>query len=195
MSDKHNDIINQIIEIELEMFLAVPSRDNSCQKDPKTFRLHRKVQFMPWSDKTLLSYLNDLNSARLDDRNLMTLKYTLMEDSSRIPGPDPLPDPLIEKIVACQLEWQKEMFLKYPRIMSRARPLEKSTSSAAMTSFKTYLENELKTYSSKTLSSLYQDITSKQKSSKNMAEETYELLAQNAGYPSLKEAEKMLSSS
>jgi len=78
--------------------------------------------------------------------------------------------------------------------MRGARPLEDSASAAAMTSFKTYLENEFKTYSHKTLTLLYQDITRKQKSSKNMAEETYELLAREAGYPSLKEAERILSS-
>jgi len=103
MPNNHQKLIEQIIATELELFLAVPSRDNSCQKNPAAFRRHRKVQFMPWSDDTLKSYLDDLNSARLEGNNLMTLKYSLMEDPSR----KSYPDPLIEKIVACQLKWQK----------------------------------------------------------------------------------------
>ncbi len=77
--------------------------------------------------------------------------------------------------------------------MSGARPVEKSADSNSATSFETYLKNELKTYSDKTLTLLYEDIAAKQKSEINMAEETYELLVQATGYTSLKQAESILS--
>ncbi len=191
IADEHNRIIEQIIALELEMFLAVPAGgENSCQKNPEAFCRHRRVQFTPWSNKTLQSYLTDLESAQFDERNLMTHKYVMMDN----PKHQVKQNPLVEKIVLCQLTWQKEMFLKYPHVMGGARPLKKSTDADSMTSFETYLKCELKTYSDKTLALLYQDITDKQKCDINMAEETYELLVQATGYSSLKQAEGILSS-
>ena len=191
IADEHNRIIEQIIALELEMFLAVPAGgENSCQKKPEAFCLHRRVQFTPWSNKTLQSYLADLESAQLEGQNLMTHKYVMMDN----PEHQVKQNPLIEKIVLCQLTWQREMFLKYPCVMSGARPLEKSADADSMTSFETYLKSELKTYSDKTLALFYQDITDKQKSDINMAEETYELLVQATGYTSIAQAEGILSS-
>lgn len=189
--DEHNDIIKQIIALELEMFLAVPAGgENSCQQNPEAFCRHRKVQFLPWSTKTLHSYLADLKSARIEGRNLMTHKYLMMDN----PAHQTKQNPLIVKIVLYQLAWQREMFIKYPCVMNGARPLKESTDSISMTSFETYLKSELRTYSDKTLALLSQDISDKQKIGVNMAEETYEFLVQATGYSSLKQAESILSS-
>ena len=102
--DEHNNLIKQIIALELEMFLAVPTGgENSCQKNPEAFCLHRKVQFLPWNTKTLQSYLADLESAQLEGQNLMTHKYVMMDN----PEDQIKQNPLIEKIILCQLTWQK----------------------------------------------------------------------------------------
>ena len=82
----------------------------------------------------------------------MTLKYARMENLI-----SPLSvNPIIDEIVQMQLEAQREMLLRYPRILSRGRPLEDDGS--ASTSFKTYLRGELETYSDKTLELLHGDI-------------------------------------
>ncbi len=189
MLNIHKDLIEQIIAIELEMFLAVPAgKENSCQKNPEAFRRHRQAQFIPWSDKTLSSYLSDLEAARIEGRNLMTEKYLMMERPAPL-GSDQ--NPLIEKIASSQLIWQEEMFAKYPKVMSGARPLSQAADSSAITSFTTYLKCELKTYSDKTLDLLYQDITEHQKNNRSMAEETYKFLAQAAGYKSIDQAERL----
>jgi len=191
MTNRHNDLIEKIIAIELEMFLAVPaSAENKCQKHPEAFSLHRRAQFMPWSDTTLTSYLSDLEAARTRERNLMTEKYLIMD---RLTQPEICRNPLIEKIVHSQLTWQKAMFAKYPGVMGGARPLDKSADSPTTTSFTTYLKSELKTYSDKTLILLYEDIIDQQERGMNMARATYQFLAQEAGYSSLAQAESMLS--
>ncbi len=191
MTNQHDKLIEQIIAIELEMFLAVPAGgENRCQQNPEAFSLQRRAQFMPWSEKTLSSYRSDLETARSAGRNLMTQKYLLMD---RLTPSEIDQNPLIEKIVFSQLAWQKEMFAQYPGVMNGARPLDKSADSPAMTSFETYLQSELKTYSDKTLTLLYEDITDQRERGMNMAEATYQFLDQEAGYRSLAHAESRLS--
>ena len=59
------NVIEKIIELELEMFLTVPTDGRySCQEDPEGFRLHRRAQFSIWSEDTLQSYLDDLDRAK-----------------------------------------------------------------------------------------------------------------------------------
>ena len=74
-------LISEIIEIEMEMFLSVPSsQKTSCQKYPLKFEMHRRAQFLPWSEDTLESYLGDLNKAVKKSVNLMTQKYARMDN-------------------------------------------------------------------------------------------------------------------
>ena len=95
MSAKEH-LIEKILELELNMFLNVPSRyPASCQENPDAFRLYRRVQFSVWSQETLQSYLDDLSQAKEKGDNLMTLKYARMENL--IP---PLNEnPIIDRIV------------------------------------------------------------------------------------------------
>ena len=117
----------------------------------------------------------------------MTLKYARMEKLITIINRNPK----IEKILAIQHGWQREMFSKYPHVMSGARPLSKSAETSSVTSFETYLRGELETYSDRTLSLLYEDIKRKFDNRVNMAEETYEALVRASGMKSLEEAEKL----
>ena len=51
MSQK-DKIITAILEIELRIFLTVnPMQTSGCQEYPESFKLHRRAQFHPWSEK------------------------------------------------------------------------------------------------------------------------------------------------
>ena len=159
MGDKtKGQLIEEILEIELEMFLTVPVRQKaSCQEQPDTFRVMRKVQFDTWSAQTLESYLKDLKTADKQGLNLMTHKYARMTND--IPCQNE--DPLIEKIIGIEYAWQEGLIKQYPSLMGRARPLGSSEDTADQTSFETYLRSELETYSHRTLTALYMDVEKK----------------------------------
>ena len=113
-------LIEAIIDIELEMFLAVsPVAPADCRQHTGAFKLHRRAQFSTWSKETLESYLNDLHRAMENGANVMTTKYLRMQ--GRIPRVNA--NPHIGEIIAIQLEWQQEMFEKYPKFMAKARPV------------------------------------------------------------------------
>ena len=128
----NEQLIDRILEIELRMFVAVPTdKPYSCQDDEENFRLHRRSQFAVWSERTLESYLDDLTEAGLSGTNLMTLKYARMDNLI----PPLKTNPIIEKIAAVQLKWQEEMYEEYPNFMKGARPLSGAQDSEGNTSF------------------------------------------------------------
>ncbi len=183
-------LITQILEIELDMFVSVRSRyPVACQEDPEGFRVMRSAQFVAWSEETLQSYLSDLKNAVDDGRNLMTLKYARMENLIPPLHENPQIDNMLNEIVGVQMAWQKEMFAKYPALMSRGRPLTDSEKQAADTSFKTYLRCELETYSLMTLTHHFRDIMVKRSADENMTEEIYVHMVSELGYSDLEEAE------
>ena len=183
---KKESLINTIIDIERDMFIAVPTNDMCrCKEDSDSFRTHRMAQFIPWSLKTLESYFNDLELAQQAGLNLMHQKYAIM--NNQIKGQ--VGDYILDKILDIQLKWQRTVIEKYPNIMRRARPLLSSVDTDDFTSFETYLHGELQTYSQRTLSCLYEDLIIKLDQGINMSEEIYSFLAIYSGYSSLQEAE------
>ena len=182
---KKKELVNEIIDLELDMFVNVRSRyPVSCQENPEAFRLHRGSQFLVWSEETLLSYRDDLVEAAAKGDNLMTLKYARMEGI--IP---PLnKNPVIDEIAEMELESQKAILERYPNVLARPRPLTDDGSGA--TSFLAYLKGELETYSDRTLNLLHRDILECRRSGRNWSEETYNRLMQKLGYESLDDAEK-----
>jgi len=180
-------IIAAIVALELEMFLTVPADGSySCQQDPAGFRLHRKAQFSFWSGDTLQSYLDDLEQAKADNINLMTIKYGRMQNI--IPRGNF--NPLIEKIAEVQSKWQAEMIQKYPHLMAGARDLSPSQDSADQTSFETYLKGELETFADMTLALLYRDILGLVSTGVNGSEKVYDYLVKEMGYDSIAAADK-----
>ena len=183
-------LIDHILAIELEMFLAVNARgDASCQSRPDDFRLHRKAQLQAWPGPALESYREDLERARDGGINLMTIKYARMENI--IPRKNH--SDIIEKIAGIQYGWQMEMFKKYPNLMGGARPLSSEADSDFRTSFETYLKGELETYSEKTLRLLYDDMLLREKENRNYSIDVYSFLVTESGYRSLDEAEEIAS--
>ena len=180
-------LIARIVELELNMFVAVPGDANySCQQDADGFGLHRRAQFSIWSEETLRSYLDDLKRAQEEGTNLMTIKYARMENL--IPRKNR--NPQIEEIVAIQCRWQQEMTNKYPYLMAGARHLAGSDDSADDTSFETYLSGELETYSDNTLKLLHADMLKYLRMGVNGSERIYEHLVKEMGYSSIEEADR-----
>ena len=181
------NVTEQIIALELEMFLAVPADDAySCQEDPEGFRLHRRAQFSIWSEDTLQSYLDDLKGAQKNGINLMTIKYARMDDL--LPAENL--NPQIDEIVTVQLRWQTEMVRKYPDLMAGARYLSETEGSTYGTSFATYLRAELETYSDATLALLHRDVTTYTKAGINGSEKIYVYLVKALGYDSIATADQ-----
>jgi hypothetical protein len=180
------NVIEKIIELELEMFLTVPTDGRySCQEDPEGFRLHRRAQFGIWSEDTLQSYLDDLDRAKEKAINLMTIKYARMDNL--LPAENL--NPQIDDIVAIQLRWQKEMVRKYPYLMAGARHLAGADGSQG-TSFETYLRAELETYSNGTLELLHRDLINYAKAGVNGSEKIYAYLLKEMGYDSIATADQ-----
>jgi len=178
-------LIAKIVELELDMFLAVPADGiYSCQQDPDGFGLHRRVQFSIWSEDTLQSYLDDLHRAKEDGINLMTIKYASMQDLIARENRNPL----IAEILTIKYRWQEEMVHKYPYLMAGARKLQGSDEKTEDTSFETYLRGELETYSDDTLALLHRDVIELKKMGINGSEKIYEHLVKELGYDSIEAA-------
>ena len=188
---ERDELIQEILEAELKMFLSVRAREPvSCQQDPEGFRMYRAAQFSVWSDQTLASYRGDLERAVEQGQNLMTLKYARMEDLIPKLHDDILVDNLIDQIVNIEVGWQKEMIAKYPYLMKRGRPLSDGEEGLQTTSFVNYLRGELETYSADTLAHLYSNLSESQDRNQNMAVAVYENMVKSRGFDSIEEAEK-----
>lgn len=184
-------IIN-ILDLELEMFLLVNTGGpNICQEKPDAFRLHRGAQFTVWSEDTLQSYITDLETAKADGVNLMTVKYARM-DHLISKSNDSM---LVDDIVAMGVEWQREMIEAYPNFMSRARNLSVDTDSIGTTSFESYLRSECETYSENTLALLKKDYEKLRSKGENGSLKVYEALVRKSGFDSLDHAETVLGAS
>jgi hypothetical protein len=189
MEKEKEELIEEILAIELDMFLSVRTIGKAnCQEHPKEFQRNRRAQFSAWSPKTLESYLDDLEAARDDENNLMTMKYARM--ANQIPCLND--DPFIDKIVDIQRAWQADILEKYPYLMRGGRVLSSREDSIFRTSFETYLRGELETYSKETLHRLYEDMQRCQRDGINMNEVIYNSLAISYGFSSAEEAESAL---
>ncbi len=180
MSANKDKIVEQILEIEVEMFLRVPTGEEpSCRAHMEDMQLHRRGQFASWSQETCASYLEDLKRAKAGGKNLMTLKYARMDDLI----PPLSQNPLVSRIRERFLHWKKEILARYPNIMRGARDLD---------DFSNYLGAELETYSDETLELLSADMEACQQAGGNMSLEVYRFLAGQSGYASLDQMEESL---
>ncbi|HEY49052.1 MAG TPA: DUF4125 family protein [Dehalococcoidia bacterium] len=179
MADKknHESLLDEIVDIELRMFLAVePSIPSACQEQPDAFKLMRKGSFFVLSSETLESYLQDLKEAVEDDRNLMTLKYARIDDLV----PCLNTNPMIDEIVDIEGRWLKELSERYPLTFKG-----RSDWAADI-----YLRSELETYSDRTLDLYYKDISNALKKGENLTEKRYTYIFQQTGYKSIEDMEQ-----
>lgn len=174
---ERGDLLDEIISLELRMFLAVePSIPSACQEQPETFKLMRRAGHHVLSTDTLESYLNDLLEAADEGRNLMTQKYARIDNL--IPCLNN--SPLIDTIVEAEGRWLKELEEKYP-LTFRGR----SDYAAGI-----YLRSELETYSDKTLELYLKDVRNAIEEGRNLTAERYTFLFQQIGYKSIDDMER-----
>lgn len=173
-------LVEQILGIEVDMFRRVQTDEEpSCRAFMEDMKLHRRGQFASWSTETCASYLDDLNRARTEGRNLMTLKYARMDNLIEPCSTNPLIGEIRDRYVT----WQHEVHREYPNTMRRGRDLQ---------DFANYLGCELETYSDATLQLLWNDVEKATGSGRNLAREVYESLARQSGYRTLEEMERAL---
>jgi hypothetical protein len=173
----HDTLLKEITDIELRMFLSVQTdTPSACLEQPDTFKLMRRGSFCVLSDETLESYLNDLEEALEENRNLVELKYARIDELIACLNDNPI----IEKIVEIEGRWMQELGGKYPLTFKG-----RAEYSAGI-----YLRSELETYSNRTLELYYKDLSRAIEQGKNLTEERYTNIFRETGYDSIDDMER-----
>jgi len=177
MGKSQDELVREIISIELRMFLTVQTAGpTTCQEQPETFKLMRRAGFHVLSTETLESYLQDLEEALDEDRNLVTLKYARIDEL--IPCLND--NPIIGKIVEIEERWFKELERKYPSTFRNRADFAAGI----------YLRSELETYSNRTLELYLKDLTKALYEGINLTAERYTYLFKQLGYNSINDMEQ-----
>lgn len=199
--EEMNPIIEQIVEMEWEMFQNVRNTGGraACQDDFETFDVMRKSQFLTWNLPLLESYWQDLQEGKAQGRNLVMEKYAYMMESTApkeyeaiatgLPKISEEKQAMVEQIVAIQVGWREEFAEKYPHLSGQARIIHTSEDTLYDISFETYLRGELKTYSMQTLVLYGRRIVAFVQEQKNMTEEIMRYTTAFYGYKTLEDAE------
>lgn len=199
--EEMNPIIEQIVEMEWEMFQNVRNTGGraACQDDFETFDVMRKSQFLTWDLPLLESYWQDLQEGKAQERNLVMEKYAYMMESTApkeyeaiatgLPKISEEKQAMVEQIVAIQVGWREEFAEKYPHLSGQARIIHTSEDTLYDISFETYLRGELKTYSMQTLVLYGRRIVAFVQEQKNMTEEIMRYTTAFYGYKTLEDAE------
>lgn len=199
--EEMNPIIEQIVEMEWEMFQNVRNTGGraACQDDFETFDVMRKSQFLTWDLPLLESYWQDLQEGKAQGRNLVMEKYAYMMESTApkeyeaiatgLPKISEEKQAMVEQIVAIQVGWREEFAEKYPHLSGQARIIHTSEDTLYDISFETYLRGELKTYSMQTLVLYGRLIVAFVQEQKNMTEEIMRYTTAFYGYKTLEDAE------
>ncbi len=183
----HQEFVKQILALEWVMFIRVKSdRPAPCQSAPGNFKTIRGSIFDTWTDEMLASYMNDLVDARDHGRNLLTEKYARMDNLLDLLSANPV----IEKIVAIECKWQKEIQNNYPALYAQCCRRTDQTGDGS--DFSVYLQSELETYSDHTLGLYYDNIKNADDSQKNLALDALQRLVKKSGYKDLAHAETHL---
>ena len=199
--EEMNPIIEQIVEMEWEMFQNVRNTGGraACQDDFETFDVMRKSQFLIWDLPLLEGYWQDLQEGKAQGRNLVMEKYAYMMESTApkeyeaiatgLPKISEEKQAMVEQIVAIQVGWREEFAEKYPHLSGQARIIHTSEDTLYDISFETYLRGELKTYSMQTLVLYGRRIVAFVQEQKNMTEEIMHYTTAFYGYKTLEDAE------
>lgn len=196
---RNNTLINEVIEIEYEMFDKVNGLEGraSCQDNYKTFYIMRYSQHQALSKETIESYLKDLKKAKEEFRNLITEKYAYMMEitdekyyreklEKQLPLCSNEKIELINQILKILDEDYKKFEKKYPKLACKIRPKkEKNT-----TTIDIYMMGELKTYSKKTLENYISDLIVLMLKGESFIENVQRETVSFYGYKNLEEAEK-----
>lgn len=161
------EYIDQIIAMEWEMFQRTQNKGGRawCQDDQIQFDANRRAQFENWDEKTLASYLKDLQEAEEAGLNPVTLKYAYMMETTapdeylmlkdRLPEISEEKRALIDRLAEMTADWCEQFAISYPKLARRGRPARPLADAPHITSAQTYCAGELATYSLETLKNLY----------------------------------------
>lgn len=196
-------LIFDIAQAEWDLFQLVQNTGGraSCQNDSDTFFKMRMSQWMVFSQETLESYMNDLQEAAKEGRNLIFEKYGFMMETTyprefeeikkHLPIVSPEAEQMIDEIAGIHVKWDKEVYEKYPHIREKGRVFQTSEDSVLNgSSSESYLKGEYKTYSFNTLSLIYQQVMEADKKGENLLEQIVENEVKFYGYQSLKDADE-----
>jgi len=195
-------LIEELCSREWVMFSAVNNRGGkaNCQNDENFFKKMRACQFKGWSDEMLASYRQDLLDAETSGRNLPMEKYAWMMESTHpsefmevrpsLPEISPECLELVRELVDIQVAWEAEVDAAYPFTRAGGRPLRKSQDTPWATSFETYMDGELKTYSLATLLCYREHVRRLKDEDRNLARIVAEHTAKAYGFDSLEAAEE-----
>jgi len=216
--ESEESLIKRIAKLEYKMFREIHTntQGEKCKKNEKLFILERKSVFKPLSYNTLKSYLNGLEDAIVEGRNLLKEKYLRMDESSNIKdikqvdsnlkmeyersktqcdieGPpnnsnslDEEHKILIQKIIEIETRWQNELIEKYPNIFKTKVNRSKGLN------FEKYLKSELETYPPLTIEYYFKDVSNAEKEGKNLSLEGYKYMFKELNYSSLEEANQKI---
>lgn len=194
------ELMDEIVALEWDMFVSVNEGKDpaSCQEDYATFKGMRRAQFLAWSGDAITSYLDDLETARQEGRNLVEAKYIHMMKTtepskyeallSRVRLPTDAESGLALEISDLLLEQTRVLFEEYPYVSGQGRPLYSAFDHAAV-SVETYQFGELLTYSEKTLTALKEHILALSGKGKSLARLILENSVSFYGYKTLETAE------
>ncbi len=187
--------VDELLEIEWDMFKNVNNVGGKafCQNDYTTFSIMRKSQYLAWNEAIRESYLNDLKTAKSEQRNLLAEKYARMmyythkDDYDNIKHQLPTVTDetysLIDELANIHHNMEVAFREKFPNIRSRGRDTEKGTTANI------YLKGELATYSPTTLNLIKEYVCSLEKENKNIIEDIHLYTVKFYGYNSLEEVE------
>lgn len=200
---EREQLIFDIASAEWELFQLVRNTGGraSCQNDSDTFFKMRMSQWMIFSEETLESYMDDLQRALEDGRNLIFEKYGFMMETTypeefqrireNLPEVSAKAERMIDEIAAIHVRWDREVYEKYPYIRANGRVFQTDEDSVLNgSSSESYLRGEYKTYSERTLSLIYQQIKAADQEGENLLERIVENEVRFYGYQSLQDAEQ-----
>jgi len=193
------ELIRQILELEWPMFHTVNGEERaSCQDDRDGFLALRRAQYLAWSEETLRCYLQDLQTAKAEGRNLAREKYIRMMESTdpenyqqflaELPAENPECRRITEEIWAHMLVQTRALRERFPFLMQVGRPLTKAEEQG-WPSVENYQCSELRTYSEPTLRAYLENVLALEAAGRSLAEEIQINTVRVSGFSSLEEAE------
>ena len=176
--DERETLIKAIVVLEEEMFVQVNAAKQEpawCQQALATFRCMRNMSHSVLSAETLRSYLQDLQRAKLEGRNLILEKYARMDNL----WPQVTPHQYLDFIAVTENTWLQDLKAEFPNLLGQ------------QDRFLNYAISEWSTYSAQTLELYYQDLLMAQLAGINLVKKRYENLYKSLGFANLKEVEKL----
>ena len=131
----------------------------------------------------MAAYLIELTAAKRAGRNLVTEKYARMDNLV----PPLNTNPVIDKIVDIETQWQKEIHDQYPALY--ARSCRSTDTSDGGMNFSVYLRCELETYGNQALDLYYEWIELAKRAGMNYSLTMLNHIVLKSGFENIEEAE------